>query len=216
MALLVGAELDRQLTRVERRPWLVMIAAAVIMGSLLWLLPWKGYDLAEPLGATDDARRLASPVILWLASCWLMVFGATLALAGRVRWGLGAVTAAQTAVLLTVLFGIFPILSPYLGGAEAHLAAVAARELPESEVVLYDTRPEAVAFALERIVPVYDQAERDQLAARLRRGPVALIAPARAEHVWDGLRVREVSACGDRVLLHVPQAVSDSPSLPTP
>ena len=105
-----------------------------------------------------------------------------------------------------VLLGILPVLSPYLeGGREYRLAQLAQWELPRSQVVLYDTRPEAVAFVLGRPVPAYGRDQFDQALFHLEGGPVALVAPAKARELWESLPVRRVWQVGDRVLLDVPK-----------
>ncbi len=203
MALLVGVELDRQLSRVRRGPWIATIIGAMLFGALVSLLPWGGHRLGEPLGAGHEAQRLVAPALVWYAACLVMVLGAVQALAGRRSLGLGGIVVGQTAVLLSVLFGVLPVLSPYLGGGAAGLAEFAERSMPNRELVLYETRPEAVAFALERTVRVFSRQQQDQLLDRLRQRPSALIAPAGEEELWRTLPVRGVWRMGDRMLLDV-------------
>jgi hypothetical protein len=111
--------------------------------------------------------------------------------------------AGAAAIIGAVLIGFLPVLWPYLEGGAAELAAVAERELPGTRIVLYETRPEAVAFALERSVPTYSSDEHGQLLEALRAGPTALIVPMKEWQFWSALPARVVGRSGDRVLLAV-------------
>jgi hypothetical protein len=122
------------------------------------------------------------------------------------------VTLAQVGVALTVIFTILPVLSPHLGGAEAELAQIAARELTDREVVLYDVRPEVVAFGLEQTVTVLGSDLEDELVARAAARPTALIAPAEHGRVWEHLHARRRWQSGNRVLLDIVPTDCDPPA----
>ena len=205
MALLVGAELDHRLDNPARKPWIAAIGSALGLAAALALLPRLADRLAVNAGAAEALPMLTPPVLVWSGGYLVMVLGAALALVRRPYLGLAAMTAGQIFVLGAVLWGIFPLLSPYLeGGRESRLAQMAQRRLPGARVVLYETRPEAVAFVLQQSVPVFDGDHQDQLLTALRAGPTALIAPTRDRPLWEHLSAREIGTVGDRVLLEVP------------
>jgi len=206
MAMLVGVELDRRLRAPGRAPWVAVIAGAVVLAGLTSLLPALAARLGERVGAAHAASRLVVPVLVWIAGYALIALGGACAVAGRVRAGLGAIIGGQLVAVGAVLLGILPVLSPYLeGGRESGLAELARQELPRNQVVLYDTRPEAVAFVLGRPVPAYGRDQFDRALLHLEEEPVALVAPAKARELWESLPVRRVWQVGDRVLLDVPK-----------
>lgn len=204
MALLVGAELDRRLDRPGRAPWIAGIAGAALLGLLVSVLPLAGAVLGERLGVAAESRRLVLPAALWVAGYGVIALGAARALSNGPRAGIGALIGGQAIALCAVLAGFLPVLAPYLAGAPALLAEVARRELPGRRVLLYDTRPEAAAFALGRSVPVFSADERRDLLRALERGPAAVIAPLSAGELRSELPVRRAWREGDRVLLDVP------------
>ena len=204
MALLVGVELDRRLLEPGRAPWIAVIAGAVLLGGLVSLLPVAGARIGARVGASHEARLLTVPAAFWVGGYGIIALGAAVALVGRVGTGLRFMVAGQAVILGALLIGILPVLSPYLGGASARLAEVARRELPDSRVVLYDTRPETVAFVLRRPVPEFSRDQQRQILAALRTGPTALIASAKERAFWQQLPARRVWRSGDRVLVEVP------------
>ncbi len=214
MAILVGIELDRRLTTSPgRAAWVSLMAGAALLGTAFALLPIAGLRLAEreQLDAAEDVWRLVLPVSFCAGGYAVMLVAGLWGLAGRARLALGGTIAGQAVVLAAVLGGVLPILSPYLGGAPATLAEVAQREIGGSEIVLYETYPEAVAFVLERPVPVFSRHQQDDLLSELRGGPVALIAPTKEREFWERLRYRRALRHGAHVLLDVPaMAASDS------
>lgn len=210
MALLVGAELDRRLDEPRRALWIAVIVGAVALAGLTSLLPSVGARLGDPIGAAHAASRLIPPAVVWIAGYGVIVLGAATALSRRAHAALALVVTGQMVAVGAVLIGILPVLSPYLeGGRESRLAELAQRELPQSQVVLYDTRPEAVAFVLGRPVRCYGRDEAEQALSLLKDGPTALIAPAKDEGLWEGLPVRRVWSVGDRVLLDIPRVTGN-------
>ncbi len=206
-ALLVGAELDRRLAQPGRGPWVALILGAALLGALVTRLPVAASRLGERVGAAQQGALLFWPVFIWVAGYVIIAVGAWAALRGRPGRGLPVIMAGQAATLGAVLIGILPLLSPYLGGGSARLASLAARELPRSALVLYETRPETVNFALQRTVPTFDRHQQEALAAALRAGPTALIAPAKEAAFWKALPIRRRWQVGDRVLLDIPPQV---------
>jgi 4-amino-4-deoxy-L-arabinose transferase-like glycosyltransferase len=207
MAILVGIELDRRLTTDSGRgSWIGVMAGSVLLGTVFAVLPVIGRRLAEreQIDAVGDVWRLVVPVSFCAGGYAIMAAAGVVGLAGRARRALGWAIAGQAVVLAAVLGGILPVLSPYLGGAPATLAKVAQREIPESEIVLYETYPEAVAFVLGRPVPVFSRHQQDNLLSELRQRPVALIAPVKQKEFWQALPYRRDLRNGAHVLLDVP------------
>ncbi len=204
MALLVGVELDRRLRAAGRGPWVAVAVGAVVLAGLTSFLPSVGARLGERVGAADAASQLAPGVAVWVAGYGIILVGALLALARRGLTGVGLLTTGQITVLAAGLIGILPVISPYLeGGRESRLAEIAQRELPDSQVVLYDTRPEAVAFVLGRTVPCYGRDEWQQALSLAGERPTALIVPTEPGELRRGLPVRREWRVGDRLLLDV-------------
>ncbi len=207
MAILVGIELDRRLTTgAGRGAWVGLMAGAVLLGTAFALLPIFGLRLAEreQLDAAGDVSRLVIPAAFCAGGYAIMLVAGLQGLAGQARRGLGLACGGQALVLAAVLGGILPVLSPYLGGAPATLAEVAQRELPESEIVLYETYPEAAAFVLTKPVPVFSRHQQADLLSELGQRSLALIAPIRAREFWEGLPYRQIWRNGAHVLLDVP------------
>jgi 4-amino-4-deoxy-L-arabinose transferase-like glycosyltransferase len=204
MALLVGAELDRRLAKPGRAPWIGVAVASAVLAALISLLPELGERLGRRVGAAHEARRLILPVTIWASGYAVIAVGSLLALVRRPRGGLALMAGGQCLVLAAVLIGILPVLSPYLGGAEARLAQLASTELSHSQVVLYRVRPEAVAFVLGRTVPVFTRDQQADAVELLRAAPAALIAPAEEQGFWSRLPARRTWRAGNLVLLDVP------------
>ncbi len=204
MALLVGVDLDRRLSAPGRGAWIAVIVGAVVLAGLTSLLPMYGAREGERVGAAEAASRLIPGVAVWVGGYVIILAGALLALARRAPIGLGVVIAGQTTVLAACLLGVLPVVSPYLeGGRESRLAEIAVRELPDSQVVLYDTRAEAVAFVLGRTVPSYAREERERVLSLSAERPTALIVPTEAGELRRELSVRREWSVGDRLLLDV-------------
>jgi hypothetical protein len=181
------------------------MVGAVLLGGLVSLLPAAGARVGARVGASDQAWLLVIPTAIWIGGYGVIALGAGIGLAGRARAGLVAMAAGQTAILGALLAGILPVLSPHLeGGRESRLAELAQRALPDSQVVLYDTRPEAVAFVLRRTVPCYGRDQWQEVLRQHDAGPTALIAPEKSRDVWGSLRARRAWRVGDRMLLEVP------------
>jgi len=204
MALLVGAELDRRLAQPGRAPWIALAAGAAVLAVLVSLLPTAARRLGAPVGAAEEAGLLVIPVVVWVIGLADIAVGALYGLRGRLRPALAAVATGQVAILLSVLAGILPVLSPYLGGGVARLALVAARELPHSQLVLYETNPETVCFVLRRSVLTFGRREQHQLMEQLASGPVALIAPVKDRALWEQLPSCRQWRAGSHVLLEIP------------
>lgn len=205
MALLAGAVLDcRRRGKDGRAAWGAMVAMAGLFAGLVCLLPAAGARLGERIGVSHEARLLVGPSIVWAVGYGVIAVGAGGALAGRVVPALALVTGGQMVVLAAVLVGVLPAVSPFLGGGSAALAMRAARELPRARIVLYETHPETVNFALRRSVPTYDKDRQAELRAELAAGDVALIAPVGEEDFWSRLPARRTWRAGDRVLLDLP------------
>lgn len=205
LALLAGVGLDRRLRAPGRGPWIAVVVGAPVFAGLVALLPLAAARVGAQVGATQEARRLALPATLWAAGYLVIALGAAAALAGRARQGLGVITAGQVLTLIALLAGILPVLSPFLGGGSAQLALIADQELPESQIVLYETHPETVNFVLRRSVPTCGRRERQWLLARLREEPVALLAPWRERASWRDLPARRTWRAGGQVLLELPK-----------
>lgn len=209
MALLVGAELDRRLRQPGRAPWIAAIIGSLVCAALVSLLPAAGERLGERVGASREAWRLVVPSAVWAAGYVVVALGAGFALVQRVRSGIGAMAAGQMVIAAALLAGVLPVLSPYLGGGPAQLAQIARSRLPDSRIVLYDTRPETVAFVLERTVPAYPRDQQDAVIAALRDGDTALVAPFKSWDFWAHLPARRIWRSGDRVLLDIPRVAGD-------
>jgi 4-amino-4-deoxy-L-arabinose transferase-like glycosyltransferase len=204
MALLVGVDLDRRLKAPGRGAWIAVIVGAVVLAGLTSLLPTYGARLGEQVGAAEAAPQLIPGVAVWVGGYVIILVGALLALARRALFGLGVVIAGQTTVLAACLLGVLPVVSPYLeGGRESRLADIAVRELPGSQVVLYDTRAEAVAFVLGRTVPSYGREERQRVLSLTAERPTALIVPTEAVDLRRELLVQREWRVGNRLLLDV-------------
>jgi len=223
MALLVGAELDRRLSKPGWAPWVSVIIGGLGLAALTALLPGRVRPLAATVGAEGAVAQLAAGVMVWMAAYLLVVLGALIVLARAEVGGLSMIAVGQLAALGAVLIGILPIVSPHLEGGREYRVAQEARILEHARrqdtsgiTLLYDTRPEAVAFVLQHPVPVFDrdhQAEMlAELRARLRSGsspPAAgqasalVIAPAKDQALFEEFAVDELASVGDRMLLDV-------------
>ena len=202
MALLVGVDLDRRLEAPGRAPWIAALAGAGALAALVALLPWAGARLGARVGASEEARRLVLPAYLWAGAYGVIAVGAVLGLVRRPGAGIGLVAVGQTAAVAVVLTGLLPILSPYMEGArEYRLAQLAQRELPRAEVVLYETRPEAVSFVLGREVAIYGKRQEQELRDSLSNQQAALLAPE--QEVPPGLPVGRRWRVGNYVLLEI-------------
>ncbi len=82
--------------------------------------------------------------------------------------------------------------------------------------MLYETRPETVAFVLRRPVPTYSRNEQEALLAALEQGPTALIAPLKQAEFWRHLPYRRAWRGGADVLLEVPKLEQESSDSATP
>lgn len=214
MSLLVGAELDRQLRAPRRAPWLAVALGCFVLAAGVALLPRIAGKYAIRAMAMQAVPLLDRPVAVWVAAYAVIAFGVVMVLARRRVAGLAVIAAGQVVVLGAVLVGIFPVISPYLeGGRESRLAEIAQQKLPGRRVLLYDTRPEAVAFVLGRTVPLFARDQQEQLLVELRNGPAALIAPAPKEPTWSLLIDREVGRVGDRGVFDVPM-ITDGEASP--
>ncbi|MCJ7751790.1 MAG: glycosyltransferase family 39 protein, partial [Armatimonadetes bacterium] len=204
MAVLVGVELDRRLTEARRTPWAAALAGALLFGAIFALLPLAGDRLGARVGASHDAWLLVLPTALWVGGYVVIALGGIEGYAGRSRRGIAFLAAGQTVVVGALLIGVLPVLSPYIGGGPADLSLRAQREMPGSRIVLYETRPETVAFALRRTVPVFSHNQKAELMASLKDTPTALIAPTKEAEFWTGLPYRRSWQHGLDVLLEVP------------
>jgi len=202
MALLVGPELARG---VSRRTWTAVLAGTVVLAALVALLPLAAFRIGARVGALEEARLVTMPTVIWASGYLIVGLGAGAALCGRPRNSVGTLALGQMTTVTALLFGILPLLSPYLGGGSARLAELAQRELPGSRVILYGTRPENVNFALKRTVPTFDWQQQVELEKELRAAPTALIAPAEQAAFWHRLGARRSWREGDRVLLDMPR-----------
>ena len=205
MALLVGAELDRRLREPNRAPWIMVIALGCLLAVFFALLPAIGAKVGERAGASREASALIIPSACWVIGLAIIVLGSIFALKGNPRRGIGLLVVGQVVVVGALLFGVLPVLSPYLGGGPAYLAQTAQLELPGSRIILYETRPEGVAFVLRRPVPVFSHNEKDKLLSEMRRGPTALIVPRKERKFWETLPHTQVWPRGSDMLLEVPQ-----------
>jgi len=203
LALLAGADLSGRWEQPRRAPWVAALVAAALLAALVLVLPAAGARIGERVGAAREARLLVGPAAAWAAGYLVVAAGAVLGLTGRMRSGLAMTAAGQAVCLLSLLAGVLPVLSPYLGGASATLALRAEKELPGRQIVLYETNPETVNFVLRRAVPTYDDDQKEQLLAHVQEMPTALIAPLGEEAFWRTLPARRRWREGDRVLLDV-------------
>ena len=204
MAVLVGIELDRRLTEARRAPWAAAVAGALLLGAIFALLPLAGDRLGARVGASRDAWMLVLPAAFWVGGYVVIALGGIAGYAGRPRRAIAFLAVGQTVIVGALLIGVLPVLSPYLGGGPANLSVRAQREMPGSRIVLYETRPETVAFALGRTVPVFSHNQKAELMAALRDTPTALIAPTKEVEFWTGLPYRRLWRQGLDVLLEVP------------
>jgi hypothetical protein len=204
MALLVGAELVRGGTR---RSWLALLIGALALGALAGLMPVIAAKLGERIGAgaPGEARLVIAPALICVVGYLVIAFAAAAVLLRRSRNPIAMLALGQVAVVVAVLFGVLPVLSPYLGAGSGGLAELARRELPGNRIVLYQTHPENVNFVLQRPVLVYDRHHREQLLEQLHAAPTALIAPAKDSTFWGSLGARRTWRLGDRVLLDIPK-----------
>jgi len=187
MAMLVAAELDRRLESPGRAAWIPTIALGALFSAAFALLPEFGARYGERYGASADARLLVLPAACWVGGYAASIVGAFHGLVGRARAALAFMVAGQGVVVASLLVGMLPVLSPYLGGGPAYLAQLSQRELPGRPIVLYETRPETVAFVLRRSVPVYSRNQESELLAEMSKGPTALIAPLSERSFWQSL-----------------------------
>ena len=201
MAMLVAAELDRRLETPGRAAWVAAIAGGAVFAAAFALLPALAARLGQRYDASSDARLLVVPAACWVGGYAASVSGAFHALAGRTRAALAFMVTGQAVIIGSLLIGMLPILSPYLGGGPAHLAQLAQRELPGQPIVLYETRPETVAFALRRSVPVFSRNQKSEVLAEMAKGPTALIAPIEERAFWQPLPHRRLWIRGLDVLL---------------
>lgn len=205
MAMLVAAELDRRLERPGRAPWIGAVAGGIVLAGLFALLPVAGARLGARFNVSNAAGILIVPTAFWVGGYGASIVGAIAGIRGRGAAGVMLMAAGQLVVIGALLIGMLPVLSPYLGGGPADLAQLAQSDLPGRQIVLYETRPEAVAFVLRRSVPVFSHSERDKLVAALRGGPTALIAPLKEREVWGSLPHGQVWPRGLDVLVDVPR-----------
>jgi 4-amino-4-deoxy-L-arabinose transferase-like glycosyltransferase len=210
MAMLVAAELDRRLEKPGRAPWIGAVAGGVILAGVFSLLPLVAARLGARYNAANAAFLLVVPAAFWLGGYVASVIGGIEGMRGRPRAALTFMVAGQLAVVGSLLIGMLPVLSPYLGGGPAYLAQLAKRELPGRRIVLYETRPETVAFVLRRAVPVFSHNEKAQLMTALRREPTALIAPLEEQDLWGSLPHDQLWRRGLDVLVDV-QPLSEKP-----
>jgi 4-amino-4-deoxy-L-arabinose transferase-like glycosyltransferase len=205
MAMLAAAELGRRLEAPGRAPWVATIAVGAILAAAFASLPARAARLGQPYGVSSDARMLVLPAACWVGGYAASAIGGFHALAGRTRAALAFMVTGQAVIIGSLLIGILPVLSPYLGGGPAHLAQLAQRELPGRQIILYETRPETVAFALRRSVPVFSRNRKRELLSELEKDQAALIAPLRERDFWQSLPHRRIWRQGLDVLLHTPK-----------
>ena len=213
MAVLVGVELDRRLAEAGRAPWAAAVAGALLLGAIFALLPLAGDRLEERVGASREAWQLVFPTAVWVGGYVVIALGGIEGCAGRSRRGIALLAVGQGLIVGALLIGVLPVLSPYLGGGPADLSLRAQREMPESKIVLYETRPETVAFALRRTVPVFSHNQKAELMAALRDTPTALIAPTKEAEFWTGLPYHRSWRHGMDVLLEIP-ALAEPTDMP--
>jgi len=210
MAILVGVEMERRFSAPGRLAWISAAVGAVVIAVGVAALPLLGLKMGERVGASSEAWALVIPASVWIAGLGVIAVGALEGAAAHVRRGLGIMVLGQGLVLGAVLFGVLPVVSPYVGGGPTRLVEVAVEELPDSEIILYETRPEAVAFALRHPVPTYSRHEQEALLAALKGQPTALIAPLKQAEFWRQLPYERSWRSGSDVLLDVPALAHDS------
>ncbi|MBN1459609.1 MAG: phosphatase PAP2 family protein [Armatimonadetes bacterium] len=204
IAILVGVELDRRFTEPGRLVWISAAVGAAVMAVGVAALPLLGLKLGERVGASAEAWALVIPATVWIAGLGVIALGSLEGAAARVRRGLGIMALGQAIVVGAVLFGVLPVLSPYLGGGPTRLTEIALEKLPDSEIILHETTPEAVAFALRRPVPTYSRHEQEALLTALEDQPTALIAPLKQAEFWQRLPYQRSWRSGADVLLELP------------
>jgi 4-amino-4-deoxy-L-arabinose transferase-like glycosyltransferase len=209
MAMLVAADLDRRLEAPGRAAWVAVIGGGAILAVAFALLPALAARLGQRYDVSGAARLLVVPAAFWVGGYAASVSGGLRALAGRTRAALAFMVIGQTIIIASLLIGMLPVLSPYLGGGPAHLARVAQRELPDRQIVLYETRPETVAFALRRSVPVFSRNQKSELLAEMAKGPTALIAPLEEREFWQSLPHGRLWTRGLDVLLDAHELAAD-------
>jgi 4-amino-4-deoxy-L-arabinose transferase-like glycosyltransferase len=207
-ALLSGVGADRALERLRRGPFFVVIIFGLFFGAAVALLPLFGMKAGARYGASAQALELVVPVAIWVGGYITIIIGAVLGLERQARRALHFLALGQVLAVAAVLGGVLPVLSPFLGGGPSELARLAQEQLPDYRLILYETRPEAVAFTLQRPVPVYSHHQQEELLAALEEGPTALMAPAKEQQVWGSLPYRQRWRTGLDVLLELP-AVPD-------
>ncbi len=210
MAMLVGVELDRRLRQPGRTVWITAIIAGVGLAAVFTMLPVFAVRLGERYGASSVAWSLVLPTAFWAGGYIASVMGGMRGLAGRPGEALAFMAGGQVMVVGALVIGVLPVLSPYLGGGPANLAEIAQRESPGRPIVLYETRPETVAFALRHPVSVFSHNEKAKLMAALRNGPTALIAPVKESGTWKLLPHGRLRRNGLDVLLNVPPLPKES------
>ncbi len=210
MALLVGAELDRRIDRPGRARWAGVIIGGLALAVLVGMLPRLARPYAAEANAQEVLARLIPGVVVWAGAYLLLVLGALIALAGAPGGGLGMMAGGQVVAIGAVLIGILPVISPHLEGGreyrlaqEAKLIEQARRQDAAGMTMIYDTRPEAVAFVLGHPVPAFGRDRQDELLAELRAGPALLITPVKDSGLPQEFAVDEVARAGNRVLLDV-------------
>ncbi len=118
-------------------------------------------------------------------------------------------------MIWAVLTGLLPVVAGHLEGGREYRLARQARVMEKAMgrqvsglTLLYDTRPEAAAFALGRPVPVFEREQQADLLRAIRarsreRGGVMVIAPVESMPVFAPFHPKELARAGDRVLLHI-------------
>lgn len=209
-ALLAGIGLDRCLDRPRRWPWFVVAVMGTTFGIAITLLPLLAMRLGERYNASTDAGRLVIPAAVW-AGGYAVSFLAAVHLGRPPRHIINLFTLASLTAVAALLWGLLPILSPYLGGGPAELARFARQRLPSHRIVLYETHPEAVAFVLQRPVPTYSHNQQAELLNALQQEPTALIAPRKEELFLRQLPFGQQWSRGLQVMLEVPRVVGNIP-----
>lgn len=219
LALLAGVELDRRLSSPGRAAWVGIIVSALLLAALVSLLP-RAAEAAvsrHDVGlAPGRAAALLFPgAIMWAMGCLLIALGAFSGLARAPGAGLGLLTVGQVVVIWAVLTGLLPVVADHLEGGREYRLARQARVMEKAMgrqvsglTLLYDTRPEAAAFALGRPVPVFEREQQADLLRAIRarsreRGGVMVIAPVESMPVFAPFHPKELARAGDRVLLHI-------------
>jgi hypothetical protein len=202
MALLVGAELDRRWEAPGRGAWVGVAVGAVAMVLFVWRLLRFAPELGARVGAAEEVGLLVIPLVRWGMTYAVISVGAVLGGSRHVKAGIGVMIGGQTAVLMIVFAGVPPVVCPYMEGArEYQLAQLAQRKLPGAEVVLYDSRPEAVCFVVGHPVRVFGRTQPGELARYAQGRRVAVIASA--GETPTGLKTRRRWQVGNGVLIEV-------------